>query len=126
MTARGAPEVPDGGQTLRVSTIPGAMGTIDPRRLQEIKVAASAFIDEHGPGTVVLDCVDALTLHVGVERVLRVIDDLHEEVAMRNAVLVVFVDPQRTNPRTVAWLARELDPIPQGALEPGVEDRLVA
>lgn len=125
MTAREALEVPDGGHSLRVTTIPGSMGTIDPRRLQELRVAASAFIDEYGPGTVILDCVDALTLHAGVERVLRVIDDLHEEVAVRDAILVVFVDARRTNPRTLARLERELDPFPREALSLGVEDRLV-
>ena len=101
------------------------MGTIDPRRIKELRVAAGAFIDEYGPGTVILDCVDALTLHAGVDRVLRVIDDLHEEVAVRDAILVVFVDPGRTNPRTIARLERELDPFPQDALSQGVEDRLV-
>src|SRR2546429_6623270 len=35
--------------------------------------------------------------HSGVERVLRFVDDLHEETAMRNAFLVVFADPRGMN-----------------------------
>lgn len=125
MTSRRIDDPPDGGRVLRITTIPGAVGTVHPRHPQEIRVAASAFIDEYGPGTIVLDAIDDLTLHSGLERVLRVIDDIHEEIAMRGATLVVFADPRRTNPRTIAWLERELDPLPRDLLRPGIEDRLV-
>lgn len=102
------------------------MGTADPRRLQDLRAAATTFFDERGPETLVLDCIEALVLHSGVERVLRFVEDLHEETAMRNGVLVVFVDPRWTNPRMIAWLDRELDPFPRDAAPAGVEDRLVA
>ena len=61
-----------------------------------------------------------------MERALRFVDDLHEEIAMRNGVLVVFVDPRGVNPRMIAWLERELDSFPRDAAPPSVEDRLVA
>ena len=73
-----------------------------------------------------VDCLDPLVVHSGVERVLRFVDDLHEETATRNAILVVFADPRSTNPRMIAWLERELDPFPRTASPPPVEQRLVA
>ena len=44
---------------------------------------------------------------------------------MRNAFLVVFADPKGTNRRMIAWLERELDPLPRDARPKGVEDHLV-
>jgi hypothetical protein len=93
--------------------------------LREIRAAATTFFDERGPGALVLDCLELLTLHSGVERVLRFVDDLHEETAMRNAFLVVFADPKGMNRRMIAWLARELDPLPRHARPEGIEDHLV-
>ena len=56
---------------------------------------------------------------------LRFVDDLHEETAMRNAFLVVFVNPRGMNRRMIAWLERELDALPRDAEPAGVEDHLV-
>jgi hypothetical protein len=100
------------------------MGTADPRRLQDLRTAATTFFDERGPGAVLVDCLESLVLHSGIERVLRLVDDLHEETAMRNAFLVVFADPREMSARMIAWLERELDPLPRPT-SPGVESRLV-
>lgn len=104
----------------------GGIGTVDPRRLQDLRSAATTFFDERGPGALVVDCLEPLVLHSGVERVLRFVEDLHEETAMRSAFLVVFADPRGMNRRMIAWLERELDPLPRDAEPAGVEDRLVA
>lgn len=126
VTGRAVASAPSGGDLLRVTTVRGGVGTADPRRLPDLRTAATTFFDERGPGVVLLDCLGALVLHCGVERVLRFIEDLHEEIAVRNANLVVFVDPRAMNPRMVAWLARELDPLPQIRVSAGVEGRVVA
>jgi hypothetical protein len=62
-----------------------------------------------------MDCVDLLTLHNGVERVVRAIEDLHDDVTTKGGILIVFADPQTANPRLVAWLERELDEFPSRA-----------
>ncbi len=126
ITARALSTPPEGGDLIRVTTLAGAMGTADPRRLQDLRTAATTFFDERGPGALVVDCLDPLVVHSGVERVLRFVDDLHEETATRNAILVVFADRRGTNPRMIAWLERELDPFPPIASAPPVEQRLVA
>ena len=126
ITSRAVSTPPDGGDLIRVTTLAGAMGTADPRQLQDLRTAATTFFDERGPGALVVDCLDPLVVHSGVERVLRFVDDLHEETAMRNAILVVFADPRGTNPRMIAWLERELDPFPRTATAPPVEQRVVA
>ena len=126
ITARPVSAPPDGGDLIRVTTLAGAMGTADPRRLQDLRAAATTFFDERGPGALVVDCLDPLVVHSGVERVLRFIDDLHEETATRNAILVVFADRRGTNPRMIARLERELDPFPRTASAPRVEPGLIA
>jgi hypothetical protein len=117
--------VPDGGELLRVTTLHDGMGTADPRRLQDLKTAATTFFDERGPGALVLDCLESIVLHSGVERVLRLVEDLHEETAMRNAILVVFADSRGMNPRMIASLERELDAFPRSSTSPRLEHRVV-
>src|SRR6059036_2391445 len=126
ITSRRLSAPPEGGDLLRVTTLSGAMGTADPRRLQDLRTAATTFFDERGPGALVVDCLDRLVAHSGVERVLRFVDDLHEETATRNAILIVFADPRGTNPRMIAWLERELDPFPRTAIAARAEQRVVA
>src|SRR5213596_1131878 len=126
ITSRPVDTAPDGGDLLRVTTLRGGMATADPRRLQDLKTAATTFFDERGPGALVVDCLDRLVAHSGVERVLRFVDDLHEETATRNAILIVFADPRGTNPRMIAWLERELDPFPRTAIAARAEQRVVA
>ena len=126
ITSRAVSAPPDGGDLIRVTTLAGAMGTADPRRLQDLRTAATTFFDERGPGALVVDCLDRLVVHSGVERTLRFVDDLHEETATRNAILIVFADPRGTNPRMIAWLERELDPFPRTAIAARAEQRVIA
>jgi len=124
ITSRAIDAAPEGGDLLRITSLRGGVATADPRRLQDLRFAATTFFDERGPGILVVDCLDSVILHAGIERAVRFVDDLNEETAMRNGVLVVFVDPRSMNPRMIAWLERELDPLPQDATPAGVIDRL--
>lgn len=108
----------DSGEVLRVTSVVRSPGTVDPKRLQDLKVAAHAFLDAHPGGIMVLDGLDALSLHNGVERVVRIVEELHDEVSTRSAVLFVFVDRHRANPRLLAMLARELDPLSEDGASP--------
>jgi len=116
---------PAGGDLLHVTTVHRGIGTADPRRLQDLRAAATTFFDEHGPGALVVDCLEPLVLHSGIERVLRFVHDLHEETAMRSAFLIVFAHPREMNRRMIAWLERELDPLPRVVEPADIEDRLV-
>ncbi len=102
----------DGGDVLWVSGLPRPGPTVDPKRLQEMRNAARVFLELHRGGLVILDCLDALVLHNGVERVVRSVEDLHDDVTTEGAILVVFLDPRGANPRLIAWLERELDGLP--------------
>lgn len=125
ITSDRKPILPDGGELLHVTRL-GGIGTTDPRRLQDLRAAATTFFDERGPGALVVDCLEPLILHSGVERVLRFIEDLHEETAMRNAFLIVFADPRGMNRRMIAWLERELDPLPRDVQPAGIRSHIVA
>ncbi len=103
----------EGGRVLQVTTLAGTPGTMDPKRLADLRTESSSFLEEAEDGIIVLDCLDFLVLHNGAERVQRALADLHDEVTVRGGSLLVFVDSHRTNPRLVAWLQRELDPLPE-------------
>ena len=112
---------------LRVTALAGDPGTVDPKRLADIRAAATAFLDREGGGLVVIDCLEYLALHNGPERVARALADVHDDVTVRGGALVVFVDDRVANPRLVAWLARELDPLPaMGAVGTAGGDGLLA
>jgi hypothetical protein len=120
-TEHDSDSTPDGSRIVRVTSLADAAGGIDPKRLQDLRPAAAAFLGDAAEGVVLLDCVDYLILHNGAERVQRALADLHDEVTMHGGSLVVFVDARGANPRLVAWLQRELDPLPpaQSAFSPG-------
>ncbi|HYM39025.1 MAG TPA: DUF835 domain-containing protein [Thermoplasmata archaeon] len=109
---------------LRVTPLAGTDDTVDPKRLGDLRAAAAAFVAEHGSGWVLLDCLGYLVLHNGAERVERALADLHDEVTLAGGFLVVFVDARAANPRLVAWLERELDPLPAHAIAAGEADLL--
>lgn len=125
MTSSSPAAPPAGGELLRVTTMHRGIGSADPRRLQDLRAAATTFFDEHGPGALVVDCLEPLVLHSGIERVLRFVHDLHEETAMRSAFLIVIAHPREMNRRMIAWLERELDPFPRIAEPSDIEDRVV-
>lgn len=115
ITTRIVDSVDHGGTILQVTTMANPAAGVEPKRLSNLRSAASDFLDAHEGGTILMDCVDLLTLHNGVERVVRAIEDLHDDVTTKGGILIVFADPQTANPRLVAWLERELDEFPRRA-----------
>lgn len=112
----------EGGEVLWVTTLSGNGETVDPKRLGDLRAAAAAFLEREEHGLVVLDCLEYLVLHNGPDRVARALADVHDEVTLRGGSLVVFVDAQSANPRLVAWLAREFDPLPSYTAVPALRD----
>ena len=109
ITTREADSAPPEAEILRVTSLTGAMRTVQPARLADLRAAAGAFLDEHSTGCIILDAVDVLVLHNGVERVVRAIEAIHDDVATRGGQLVVCVNAVGVSPRLLAWLDRELD-----------------
>lgn len=100
---------------------------MDPKRLGDLRSATFAFLEKEHGGLVVLDCLGYLVLHNGADRVARILADVHDDVTMHGASLVVFVDTTTANPRLVAWLAREFDPFPWAtSARSGADDGLLA
>lgn len=112
VTERALDPPANGGRILRVTTL-GTSGALDPKRLGDLRSSIAGYVAGNASGLVVLDCLDYLVLHNGPERVLRALADVHDEVSVHGGSLVVFVDAQIANPRLVAWLERELDPLPR-------------
>ena len=125
ITARAVALADESSTLLRATTAAGGIGTFDPRRLSDLEAAADGFLDEHPGGYVVLDCLDLLVRHLGIERVVRAVEDHHDQVATRGAVLIVFLDVRDARPRLRAWLERELDVL-RIATEPLREARPMA
>ncbi len=113
--------LPQGGRMIRVTTLAGNGRTIDPKRLGDLRAATAEFLESDG-GLVVLDCLEYLVLHNGPERVARALADVHDDITVHNGTLVVFVESNAANPRLVAWLAREFDPLPSTTSPPFVRE----
>ncbi len=112
ITDRIGASAPDGAEVQPVTRLSDIPRALDPKHLGGLHDAVLVFLDMHPGALVVLDCVEPLVLHNGVERVERTLADLHDEIVMRGGTFVVFVNPKVASPRLVAWLERELDAIP--------------
>lgn len=115
VTGRFDMATPDGTEVVPVTRLADVPQALDPKHLGGLRDAILLFLKAHPGALVVLDCLEPLVLHNGVERVERALADLHDEITVRGATLVVFVDAEAMNPRLVAWLERELDSIPASA-----------
>jgi len=122
ITQHSAAPPPEAGEVLRVATVSGDGPTVDPKRLGDLRAAAAAFLAREAGGLLVLDCLEYLVLHNGPERVARTLADVHDCVTMNGGSLVIFVDASTANPRLVAWLAREFDPLPSVRSVPSTPD----
>lgn len=122
LTQRGPTPAPDGGQVIRVTTLEADGSTLDPKRLGDLRAAACAFLEGGPGGLVVLDCLEYLVLHNGPDRVARVLADLHDDITVHGGTLVLFVESRTANPRLVAWLAREFDPLPSTPATPFAQE----
>lgn len=111
---------------MRVSSAARGPATVDPKRLPDLRAVALAFLSRRPGGLIILDCLESLALHNGVERVVRVVEDLHDDISTREATLLVLIDAARTNPRLHAMLARELDDLPSSSESPSPPDALFA
>ncbi len=125
ITSRASVPAPDGGAFLFVTTARGP-GGVDPKRLGEMRSTAASFLDAHPGGVLIMDCLDLLATHNGVERVVRAIEDMHDDVTTKGGSLIVFVDPRTTNARLIAWLERELEELPTALPGTPSPDVLVA
>ena len=127
ITQRSAAPPPETGEMLRVTTLAEDGGTVDPKRLGDLRSAAAAFLEREPGGLVVLDCLEYLVFHNGAERVARALADVHDDVILHGGSFVVFVEARTANPRLAAWLAREFDALPPAASDrPGAQDVLLA
>ncbi len=122
LTDRSPTPQPEGGSLIRVTTVAGDAPSIDPKRLGDLRAAAASFLEGGHGGLVVLDCLEYLVLHNGPERVARALADVHDDITMNGGTLVIFVESRSANPRLVAWLAREFDPLPTTTSMPFVQD----
>ncbi len=111
ITALASPSVTNGGTTLCVTPSADPLGGVDPKRLGDMRTAACSFLETHEGGVLIMDCLDLLAMHNGVERVVRAIEGIHDDATTKGGILVVFVDPRTASPRLVAWLERELEDV---------------
>ena len=125
ITSRSTAPLSNGGTELCVATASRLRG-VDPKRLGDMRASAAAFLDSHPGGVLILDCLDLLATHNGVERVVRAIEGIHDDATTKGGTLVVFADPRTASPRLIAWLERELEDFPVAISDAALPDVLVA
>jgi hypothetical protein len=90
-------------------------GNGTPSGPEDVAVHVRAFLDAHGRAMVVVDCVDDPSSRLGSDRAVRLLQDFHETITARDAVLLV-AQPRRAGSRIAAYLEREFEPFPYDAL----------
>jgi len=87
---------------------PSARATT-PSGPEDVTVQLRVFLDAHARAMVAVDCVDDLSSRLGSERAVRLLQDFHETITARDAVLLV-AQPRRAGSRIDAYLERESSP----------------
>lgn len=90
-------------------------GNGTPSGPEGVTVHLRAFLDAHARAMVVVDCVGDLSSRLVSERAVRLLQDFHETITARDAVLLV-AQPRRAGSRIAAYLEREFEPFPHDAL----------
>jgi predicted transcriptional regulator len=87
-----------------------AHGTQDP--LHMVQTQVEAFCSREGRRVILLDGVHYLITQTSFERFLQMLFAINETVARSRPILLVRIDPQTLDPRSLAMLENELLPLP--------------
>ncbi len=96
--------------------------------LQQLKKLVVDFMEKKDSAIILLDRIDYLISKYGFGNVLAFVTEMNDMVMMKNAILLIPVDPSFMNPRNLSFLEKELKEVPlpqtQEALAPELEKLL--
>jgi hypothetical protein len=88
---------------------------IDPAMTAELSMTIKDFIEESENGVVILDGLEYLIVHNNFNKVLKLIHDINEAIAVHQAILIIPVDRRILNEREYALLERDIKKLPSDA-----------
>lgn len=85
---------------------------IDPAMTAELSMTIRNFLEESKNGVILLDGIEYLIVHNNFAKVLKVLHDLNEAVAINHAVLIMPFDSRTLNEKEYALLVRDMNMLP--------------
>jgi two-component system cell cycle response regulator len=67
------------------------------------------FIEENASGVILLDGLEYLVSNNDFNKVLRVIDQVNDQISQSTAVMIIPVDPRAFDPKELALLERNVE-----------------
>jgi archaellum biogenesis ATPase FlaH len=95
--------------------------SIRPSPPENVAMAIEHFVDVGDRSVVLLDGFEYLVSHNDFNSVLALLHDLNEKVAVKDAILLVPLDPATFNERELALIRRDvrfLGPLAEESIEP--------
>jgi hypothetical protein len=88
---------------------------IDPAMTAELSMTIKDFIEESENGVVLLDGLEYLIVHNNFNKILKLIHDINEAIAVHQAILIIPVDRRILNEKEYALLERDIKKLPSDA-----------
>lgn len=85
---------------------------IDPAMTAELSMTIKNFIEESKNGVVLLDGIEYLIVHNNFNKVLKLLHDLNEAIAVYNAIMTIPIDKRILNEKEYALLVRDIKILP--------------
>jgi hypothetical protein len=82
--------------------------SIDPAMSAELSMTIKNFLEESNNGVILLDGVEYLIVHNNFTKVLKILHDLNEAMAVHRAILIIPIDKRTFKEREYALLMRDM------------------
>lgn len=86
-------------------------GVVSPTNLGILTQTMVKFVADNGSGVIILDGIEYLVSNNDFNKVLKVIDQVHDHVSQSGSRLILPIDPRAFEPRELALLERNMEKI---------------
>ncbi len=84
-------------------------GTIRPKDLEELSVTLDKFLSADEGGVIMIDGLEYMITNNDFSTVLKLVQSLRDHVALKNAVLLICINPLTLDPHNLKLLEEEAD-----------------
>ncbi len=88
---------------------------IDPAMTAELSMTIDNFLEESKNSVILLDGIEYLIVHNNYSKILKLLHDLNEDMAVHNAILIIPVDKRTLSEKEYALLTRDMKVLPKDA-----------
>ncbi len=86
----------------------GTESSIRPNELERMNHAVQDFLKKSNKGLILIDGFEYLSTYNGFGKLIKLIHDIRDSVALKNAILILIVHPRSMSEREISYLRKDL------------------